>query len=284
MFVFFKCRYNIHFRMIRVGFLGAGKMAQALAKGFLKSGLVKSNGIIASCAPNDLASAQAFESLGSKVTFDNREVAQNSDVMIVAVKPSIVPIVLSDIKDHVTDKSLLLSIAMGVTLDTLQKSLPEKSKVVRVMPNTPALVQQAVSVFVPGKNVTNSDIELTKNLLLSVGICDQVPEYLLDVVTALSGSGPAYIFLIIEAMADGAVRMGMPRDMALKLSAKTVLGAADMLLNIQEHPGKLRDDVTSPAGTTSEGLHVLESHGVRSAIVKALEAATNKSKEISQLK
>lgn len=148
------------------------------------------------------------------------------------------------------------------------------------MPNTPALVQQAVSVFVPGKHVTKEDIELTRNLLLSVGICDQVPEYLLDVVTALSGSGPAYvlnifillpgflrsscnshfsspqIFLIIEAMADGAVRMGMPRDLALKLSAKTVLGAADMLLNIKEHPGKLRDDVTSPAGNPLlPGLH-----------------------------
>ncbi|KAK7603088.1 hypothetical protein V9T40_003087 [Parthenolecanium corni] len=267
--------------MARIGFLGAGKMAQAMANGFLNAGLVKADSLIASCAPLDKISSEAFEKFGSRVTFDNAEVVENSKVVILAVKPNTVPIVLDNIKQYVSKEHLLLSVAMGVTLQALEKGLENKCKVVRVMPNTPSLVQKGASVFVPGTSTTQNDIDLVIRLLQSLGTCDEVPEYLLDAITALSGSGPAYVYMIIEAMADGGVRMGLPRDLANKLASQTVLGAAEMVIQTKEHPGKLKDDVTSPAGSTAEGLHVLETSGIRGTIMKAVEMATRRCKETS---
>jgi len=257
-------------------------MAQALAKGFLTAGLTKGEHITASCVPQDVQCVEAFKELGSTVTFDNRVVAENSDVLLLAVKPSVVKPVLEFVRPKITSNHLLLSVAMGITVDQLEKLLPDGSKVVRVMPNTPALVQCGASVYVPGNHTTDEDNKLTQKLLSAVGTAERVPEYLMDPITALSGSGPGYVYVIIEAMADGAVRMGIPRDMAYRLASQTVLGAGTMVRDTREHPGKLKDDVTSPAGSTAAGLCALENGGIRHALIDALEKATERCRETSK--
>ncbi|XP_072396225.1 pyrroline-5-carboxylate reductase 3 isoform X2 [Diabrotica undecimpunctata] len=167
-----------------------------------------------------------------------------------------------------------MSIAMGVTLRQLEQLLPTEARVIRVMPNTPALVQNAASVFVSGKNATKDDARVTRKLLQSIGTCEEVPESYLDPITALSGSGPAYVYVMIEALADGGVKMGLPRDLAYRLASQTVLGAGQMVRDTQRHPGSLKDDVSSPSGSTAYGLHYLEEKGFRSAVIGAVEAAT----------
>ncbi|XP_050437430.1 pyrroline-5-carboxylate reductase 3 [Adelges cooleyi] len=268
--------------MLKIGFFGAGKMAQALAKGFVAAGLTKGELITASCALGDTQCIEAFEALGSTVTFDNRAVAENAQVVCLAVKPSVVKPVLDQARPAFGSQHLLLSVAMGVTVDQLEKNLPDGSRVMRVMPNTPALVQCGASVYVPGSKATEEDEKLTRKLLSSVGTAERVPEYLMDPITALSGSGPAYVYVIIEALADGAVRMGLPRDMAYRLASQTVLGAGTVVRDTGEHPGKLKDDVTSPAGSTAAGLYALERGRIRHTIISALEQATEKCRETSK--
>lgn len=267
--------------MLRVGFLGAGKMAQALAKGFIAAGLTKGELISASAAPQDPQCVEAFQEMGAFASFDNKPVVEKSDVIWIAVKPQVVPEALADVKSLVTNRHLFLSVAMGVTVKELEKNLPNGSRVIRVMPNTPCLVRSGASVFVPGKKATKEDSFLAKKLLQAVGTCEEVSEYFLDTVTALSGSGPAYIYVIIESLADGGVKMGLPRDLAYRLAAQTVVGAGRMVLETNAHPGKLKDDVTSPAGSTAAGLHVLEKNGLRAALIGAIEEATKKCQEIS---
>jgi pyrroline-5-carboxylate reductase len=253
---------------------------------FLKilSGLAKGETMISSCHPSDVASAKAFKDLGAESLVENVPVVEKSDVIIVSVKPSVVPIALGDIKnapDIKADK-LFLSIAMGVTIKQLEQYLPKECRVVRVMPNIPALVRSGASVFVTGSKATDRDAQLTKKLLKSVGTCEQVTENLLDAITALSGSGPAYIYILIESLADGGVKMGLPRDLAYRLASQTVLGAAQMVRDTNVHPGVLKDDVTSAAGSTAAGLHVLEQKGFRAAVISAIEAATERCREVTQ--
>ncbi|CAH1108408.1 unnamed protein product [Psylliodes chrysocephalus] len=269
-------------KLIKIGFIGGGKMAQAMAKGFINTGLTKGEAMTSSCHPSDALSVKAFKELGAKTTFENIEVVENSDVVVVATKPSIVPEALGDIKKKETkaDK-LFLSIAMGVTIKQLEKLLPHEARVMRVMPNTPALVQNAASVFVSGKNATKDDARLAKKLLQSIGTCEEVPESYLDPITALSGSGPAYVYIMIEALADGGVKMGLPRDLALRLASQTVLGAGQMVRDTMIHPGQLKDDVSSPAGSTAYGLHYLEQKGFRAAVAGAVEAATMQCRAVS---
>ncbi|XP_018570695.1 pyrroline-5-carboxylate reductase isoform X2 [Anoplophora glabripennis] len=171
---------------------------------------------------------------------------------------------------------------MGVSTKALEQLLPSSSRVIRIMPNTPALVRNAASVFVTGRKATEADVRITKRLLESVGTCEQVPEGLLDPITALSGSGPAYIYVLIEALADGGVKMGLPRDLAYRLASQTVLGAAQMVRDTKAHPGVLKDDVTSPAGSTAAGLHFLEQQGFRAAVIGAIESATQRCREVSK--
>uniref|UniRef100_A0A146KKA3 Pyrroline-5-carboxylate reductase n=3 Tax=Lygus hesperus TaxID=30085 RepID=A0A146KKA3_LYGHE len=265
-----------------IGFIGGGKMAQALASGFISAGVTKGSKIVSSCAPNDTLSAESFKALGARVTHDNCDVIKNSDVTIMAVKPNIIPIVLKDIKSTVTPKNLLISVAMGVTIKNIEKELPASSRVIRVMPNTPALVRQGASVYAPGVATTPQDWETTEQLFKSVGTVHRVDEYLFDPVTALSGSGPAYIYAVIEAMADGGVRMGLSRDLALQLAAQTVVGAGTMVTTTMTHPASLRDNVTSPAGSTSEGLFTLEESSVRAAFIRAVERATRRCQEVNK--
>ncbi|CAG9821512.1 unnamed protein product [Phaedon cochleariae] len=268
-------------KLLKIGFIGGGKMAQAMAQGFISAGLTKGDSMIASCHPSDLASAKAFKA--SRIIFNPQYIAiQKSDVVIVSVKPSIVPIALGDIKNgNVKADKLFLSIAMGVTTKQLEKLLPEESRVIRVMPNTPALVRCAASVFVTGSNATKSDAKITKQLLESIGTCEEVSEGLLDPITALSGSGPAYIYVLIEALADGAVKMGLPRDLAYRLASQTVLGAGKMVQHTKTHPAILKDDVTSPAGSTAAGLHALEENSFRASVIAAIQAATQRCREVS---
>uniref|UniRef100_A0A170YTU3 Pyrroline-5-carboxylate reductase n=1 Tax=Triatoma infestans TaxID=30076 RepID=A0A170YTU3_TRIIF len=267
--------------MLKVGFVGGGRMAQALIKGFISAGLTKGNNVIASCAPGDEVSIRGLKELDVAINFNNKEIVQSSEVTVLAVKPQVMPEVLNDIKSSVTPKHLLLSVAMGITVKQLETELPNNSRVIRIMPNVASLVKKSASVYTVGSNATQSDAEITEQLFNAVGTCHKVPEYLFDPATALSGSGPAYVCIVIEAMADGAVREGMPRDLAYKLAAQTVLGAATLVLNENIHPAVLKDNVSSPAGSTCEGLYRLEEGGIRAAFIKAIHSATARCRKTS---
>jgi pyrroline-5-carboxylate reductase len=266
---------------LTIGFLGAGKMATALAKGFVNAGLVTGKQIIASDVIQAASAAFAKE-VGAKTTAFNPDVVKFADVLILAVKPHQVTEVLAEIHDQFSEKNLFISIAAGVPLAKIESALPEGSRVIRVMPNTPALVGASASAFATGKSATSEDSALVQKLLASVGVAYQVKENLLDAVTGLSGSGPAYVYQFIEALSDGGVASGLPRDVATKLAAQTVLGAAKMVLETGQHPGALKDMVTSPGGTTIEGLHELEKGKLRGTVMSAVRAATEKSKKLGQ--
>jgi pyrroline-5-carboxylate reductase len=266
---------------LTIGFLGAGKMATALARGFICAGLVGPKDVIAG-DPHDAARKRFAGEVGGETTASNADVLKFANVLILAVKPGHVADVLTGLRGEFTNGHLLISIAAGVTLEKLEGALPTGARIIRVMPNTPALVGAGASAFALGKNATATDGELAEKLLSAVGVAFQVKESLLDAVTGLSGSGPAYVYSFIEALSDGGVAAGLPHDMALKLAAQTVLGAAKMVLETGQHPSALRDQVTSPGGTTIEGLHELEKGKLRDVVMSAVRAATEKSKKLGQ--
>ena len=266
---------------LTIGFFGAGKMATALARGFIRAGIVFPKEIIASDL-SEAARAAFTKETSAKTTASNADVLQFANVLVLAVKPDQVAGVLAEQRGNITNEQLLISIAAGVTLAKMEAALPAGARVIRVMPNTPALVGEAAAAFALGKSATAADGELAKKLLSAVGIAFQVKESLLDAVTGLSGSGPAYVYQFIEAMSDGGVAAGLPRDIATKLAAQTVLGAAKMVLETGQHPGALKDQVTSPGGTTIEGLHELEKGKLRATVMSAVRAATEKSKKLGQ--
>jgi pyrroline-5-carboxylate reductase len=264
-----------------IGFIGAGQMARALAAGFVKGELVDGARIVAA-DPVD-AAWEAFRSAvpASRRVASNADVASAADVIFLATKPQNVAAALAALAGPAAGK-LVISIAAGVTLKTLAAALPS-SRLVRVMPNTPCLVGQSASGYCLGPLATEKDGQLMSRLLGAVGIAFAVDEKLLDAVTGLSGSGPAFVYVVIEAMSDAGVKMGLGRDVAMALAAQTVLGAAAMVLETHEHPAVLKDRVASPGGTTIAGLAALESAGLRSALVAAVEAATNRSIELGRL-
>ncbi len=264
---------------LSIGFLGAGKMATALAKGFVQAGLVTGKQIIASDVSAEARTAFAQET-GATITASNAEVVKRAQVLILAVKPDQVAGVLAEIKAAFAAKHLLASIAAGVTLAKLEAGLNPGAKVIRVMPNTPALVGASASAFALGKSATAEDGALAQKLFAAVGLALEVKETLLDAVTGLSGSGPAYVYLFIEALSDGGVAAGLPRAVATQLAAQTVLGAAKMVLETGQHPGALKDMVTSPGGTTIEGVHELEKGKLRGTVMSAVRAASEKSKQL----
>ncbi|HEY3931281.1 MAG TPA: pyrroline-5-carboxylate reductase [Verrucomicrobiae bacterium] len=266
---------------LKIGFLGAGKMATALAKGFVRAEIVFPKEIIAGDVA-DIARNIFAKQTGAKTTTQNADVLKFANVLILATKPDQVTAALAEISSAFTKNHLLISIAAGVTISKLENLLPAGARVIRVMPNTPALVGEAASAFALGKSATAADGELAKKLLSAVGLAFQVKESLLDAVTGLSGSGPAYVYQFIEALSDGGVAAGLPRDIATKLAAQTVLGAAKMVLETGQHPGALKDQVTSPGGTTIEGLHALEKGKLRATVMSAVRAATEKSKKLGQ--
>ncbi|XP_037966047.2 pyrroline-5-carboxylate reductase isoform X1 [Plutella xylostella] len=267
---------------MKIGFLGGGRLAFALANGFISAGLAKPEEITASCHPADKVSAEAFKNLGATSLFENAPVVERSEVVIVSVKPDVVGPVLREVAAAPgTRNKLFISVAMGVSIATIEKNLPKEARVIRVMPNTPALVQQGAAALSRGSRATAADAELTARLFRAVGTCDEVPEYQMDAVTALSGSGPAYIYMLIESLADGGVRCGLPRDLALRLAAQTTLGSAEMV-KTGGHPAQLKDNVTSPAGSTADGTYHLEQNGFRSAIIGAVKAAADRCKVVNQ--
>jgi pyrroline-5-carboxylate reductase len=266
---------------LQIGFLGAGKMATALARGFLHAGLSSPAELIGSDPYEEARSAFAKET-NARVTASNWEVLRAAKVLLLAVKPDQVGDVLTEIRPQFSENHLLISIAAGVPLARLEAALPAGARVVRVMPNAPAFVGASASAYAPGKAAKPEDGELTQRLFSSVGLAFQVKETLLDAVTGLSGSGPAYAFLMIEALSDGGVAAGLPREVATRLAAQTLLGSAKLLLETGLHPGALKDMVTSPGGTTVEGLHELEKAGVRGALMNAVRAAADKSRKLGQ--
>lgn len=266
---------------LKVGFIGAGKMATALARGFVRAGLVESDAIRASDV-SPAALAQFVRETGGKAVENNEAVANTAEIVFLAVKPAQLNEVLKEVSPCLSTRHLVVSIAAGVPLQQLQEALPKGTRVVRVMPNTPAVVGAAASAFSLGTHATANDAEIIQNLLAALGFACQVPESLLDAVTGLSGSGPAYIYLVIEALSDGGVAAGLPRDVSTRLAAQTVLGSARMVMETGLHPGVLKDQVTSPGGTTIEGLLELEHAGVRAAFMKAVRAATEKSRRLGQ--
>ena len=266
---------------LTIGFLGAGKMATALAKGFIKGGLATPKQVIAS-DPMESARNYFSKETGAKVTKSNGEVARFAHILVLAVKPGNVSELLQELGGALTEKQLLISIAAGVTIATLEQGLAAGARVIRVMPNTPTLVGSSATAFALGTAAQIDDANLAEKLFSSVGIVVQLKESLLDAVTGLSGSGPAYVYLMIEALSDGGVAAGLPREVATRLAAQTVLGRAKMVLETGQHPGVLKDMVTSPGGTTIEGLHELEKGKVRGAIINAVRAAAEKSKKLGQ--
>ena len=266
---------------LTIGFLGAGKMATALAKGFIRAGLASAKQVIAS-DPSDTARAAFGKETGAKTSPSNQAVVKFAEVLVLAVKPDQVAAVLADIRGDFTAKHLLISIAAGVPLARLEAGLSADARLIRVMPNTPALLGASATGFALGKSAQPADAALAQKLFSAVGVSFQVKESLLDAVTGLSGSGPAYVYMFIEGLSDGGVAAGLPRDVATRLAAQTVLGSARMVLETGLHPGALKDMVTSPGGTTIEGVHELEKGKLRGTLISAVRAATEKSRKLGQ--
>jgi pyrroline-5-carboxylate reductase len=265
----------------RIGFLGAGKMATALGRGWIEAGLADRAAVLAS-DPVPQAREAFTATTGARATTDNREVVAASNLLVLAVKPQSMAGLLAEIRAAVTASHLIVSIAAGITLRQLAEGLGPGRRLVRVMPNTPCLVGASASGYSPGEAATPEDVVLVDRLLNAVGRAFRVPEGLLDAVTGLSGSGPAFVYVMIEALSDGGVRVGLPRDVATALAAQTVLGSAKMVLETGQHPGVLKDQVTSPGGTTIAGLHALERGGLRAALLDAVEAATRRATELGK--
>ncbi len=266
----------------RWGFIGAGKMATALVKGMLRAGLAPTEAL---CASDPLREAREHLAAGTGIAvFDaNRPVAERSDVLVLAVKPQSMKQVLDELRPFVTADHLIVSVAAGVTIASIVERLGPGARVIRVMPNTPALIGQGASAYALGPRVGPADEAVVSACLSAVGVAVCVAESLLDAVTGLSGSGPAFVYLMVEALSDGGVRAGLPREVATLLAAQTVAGAALMVLETGLHPGVLKDQVASPGGTTIAGLHALERGGVRGALIDAVEAATKRSAELAAL-
>ncbi len=264
----------------KIAFIGGGNMAEALIKGLIAAGTAKPDHILVTDVSVDRL-AHLHQTYGV-MQKGNGEAAREADIIILCVKPQVVERVLTDISSAVDAKKLVISIAAGIVIAKIEKGLKESSHVVRVMPNTPALVLAGAAALAGGKNATSDDLALTQGIFNSVGRAVIVEEKLMDAVTGLSGSGPAYVFMIIDALSDAGVKEGLPRPLALELAAQTVYGAAKMVLETKEHPGKLRDMVTSPGGTTIEGLHALEKGKLRATLMNAVEAATTRSRELGK--
>ena len=265
--------------MNKLGFIGAGNMATAMMSGIIRSGIFTHDEIIMS----DVSEAQrrkVGEAYGVSVTDDNVEVAHNAEVLILAVKPQYYSEVIAQIRD-VISQQLIITIAPGQTLASLAERFGnDRAKIIRTMPNTPAMVGAGITAVTPNANVTPDELTYACRILGGFGLTEVVGEHLMDAVVSVSGSSPAYVFMFIEAMADAAVADGMPRAQAYQFAAQAVMGSAKMVLETGKHPGELKDMVCSPAGTTIEAVRVLEEKGFRSAVLEAMKACTRTAKGI----
>lgn len=265
----------------RIGFVGGGNMAGALVRGLLHSHTVTADRIRVADVDEDRR-RDLSERYGVATSDDNEAVVRDSDVVVLAVKPQILDRVLGQVGAGLAPQALVVSIAAGVPLDALEARLPPGARVVRSMPNTAAIALAGATAIAPGTHATKDDLAVAKALFDAVGRCVVLDETLLDAVTGLSGSGPAYVMVMIEALADGGVKVGLGRDVALLLAAQTVYGAAKLQLETGEHPGRLKDMVTSPGGTAIAGLHTLEAGGLRRTLIDAVEAAATRSAQLGE--
>ena len=263
-----------------IGFVGAGNMAEAMIRGLLRGQVFTPKQVTAS-APREERQRELAEKYGIRATGDNREPARQS-IVVLSVKPQILSRVLDEISGTVSAESLVISIAAGVPVAVIQSKLRPETRVVRAMPNTPALVDAGATAIARGEHARESDLEDAKRIFDAVGVTVVLDESLLDAVTGLSGSGPAYVFLILEALSDAGVKVGLSRRTAQLLAAQTLLGSAKLLIETNEHPGRLKDMVTSPGGTAITGLHTLEHGGLRTTLMNAVEAATRRSRELGE--
>ena len=263
----------------KIGLIGGGNMATALIRGLLLSHAVEPAAIRASDV-HDARRDELTSTFKIETTDDNAAVAEWADVLVIAVKPQIVDRVLGPIAAGVREGDLVVSVAAGVPIEALESRLPEGTRIVRAMPNTAAIALAGATAIAGGTHAQKSDLEIARALFSAVGRCVILDETLLDAVTGLSGSGPAYVMLMIEALADGGVKVGLGRDVALLLAAQTVYGAAKLQLDTGEHPGRLKDMVTSPGGTAIAGLHTLEAGGLRRTLIDAVESAARRSAEL----
>ena len=265
---------------MKLGFIGLGNMASAMIGGMLKKGMVGSQDIIGSDV-SEAGRGKAAEQFGITTCGDNKKVAAEADVLFFAVKPIFLAQVLEEIADVVKEDTLIISIVAGKSIDFITQKMGGKArKIVRCMPNTPALVGEGCTGVSANTNVTKEEMALALSLLQSFGVAQEVPERLMDAVVAVSGSAPAYVFMFIEAMADAAVAEGMPRNQAYTFAAQTVLGSAKMVLETGKHPAELKDMVCSPGGTTIDAVKVLEKRGLRAAVMEAMEACAEKSRNL----
>ncbi len=265
---------------MKLGFIGAGNMGGAIIGGIINNNLAAPEDVIITDADADKARAVA-ERFGAKTAQSGRAAAEACDMLFLCVKPNVVYTVVEEIKDAVRQETIVVSIVAGQSLDKLEAAFGNDIiKLARVMPNTPALVGEGMAAVTPNKNMTEEDTEAVVRIFNGFGKTEVVPEKLMDTVTAVSGSSPAYVFMFIEAMADAAVQGGMPRAQAYTFAAQSVLGSAKMVLDTAKHPGELKDMVCSPGGTTIDAVAVLEEEGMRNAVIKAMKACIDKSRSM----
>ena len=265
--------------MNKIGFIGCGNMGKAMIAGILDAGIVSADSIMASClTPSKLEKIQ--NTYGILTTCRNKEVAAFADLIFLAVKPQYYETVIAEIKDELTEDKILVSIAPGRKLAWFEENAGETCKIIRTMPNTPSMVKEGMMGICVNSKVTEQELEQFQRICNSFSKTEVVPEHLMDVVTAVSGSSPAYVYIFIEAMADAAVEGGMPRSQAYTFAAQAVLGSAKMVLETGIHPGQLKDNVCSPGGTTIQAVRVLEEKGMRAAVMDAMRACLDKSKNM----
>jgi pyrroline-5-carboxylate reductase len=266
----------------KIGMIGTGNMGNALIDGLIRSGAAQAKNIICSDA-SEMQLAPVREKYNVVTTTDNVEVVKLSDIIIFAIKPQIMASVLKETADHLNMNKLIISIAAGVPLAAIESLLNKDLRLIRVMPNVAVAVREGATAVAAGGHADQDDVKLAMAIFNSVGKSIFIQEnYLMDAITGLSGSGPAYIFMIVDALADAGVKVGLSRKDALFLASQTILGAAKLLLDTNTHPGELKDLVTSPGGTAIAGLHTLEKGGLRTTLINAVEAATNRSKELGE--
>ncbi|CAH0344217.1 pyrroline-5-carboxylate reductase [Bacillus sp. CECT 9360] len=267
--------------MRNIGFIGCGKMGQAMIEGIVKSGAVTVEQIMFSTSGQHTLTA-IENKLHIKGSLDNREIARFADFLFLAVKPDIHESVIKEIKDYIKEDAVIITIAAGITTQAVEQAFGKTVKVVRTMPNTPSLVREGLTAVSVNTAVSEIDLDEIFSLLNSFGKTEMIKEQLMDAVPAISGSSPAYVYMFIEALADGAVRDGIPREQAYRMAAQAVLGAAKMVLETNLHPGVLKDAVCTPGGSTIEAVAALEENNFRAAVLNAMKACTGKSKALSQ--
>lgn len=266
-----------------IAFVGAGNMAEALIKGLIGSGKVDPPDVVASGRRFEKVSRLA-QRYGIRAAQDNNACIAEASIVVLSVKPQVMAGVLAGIAAHLPEQALVISVAAGITTAMIEGYLREGVHVIRAMPNTAAMVGRSATAIAAGSHASSQDLEVAREIFDAVGRTVVVDEVHLDAVTGLSGSGPAYIFMIIEALADAGVKVGLSREIALELAAQTLMGSAHMLLETGEHPGRLKDQVTSPGGTAIAGLHTLEAGGLRTTLINAVEAATRRARELGDTK